>query len=227
MMSFETALRVSELLLAFAVFQRALEHLQGRDQVLFGAQICAVCILVLTPMRLEALWGLWILLIWQLHRFQGPYNGGSDKMTVLVVTCLACAHAAPNSMWAEMALAYLAVQLVLSYFVSGWVKMRNSEWRSGAALGDVFLFSAYPVSESIRDFAVRTGFVRVGSWGVIAFETAFPLALLHSGTLIVALCVTGAFHVANACLFGLTRFFWIWISAYPVLIWFQGRVIAG
>jgi hypothetical protein len=37
------------------------------------------------------------------------------------------------------------MQLVLSYFISGWVKVVNGDWRSGAALRDVFLFSAYPV----------------------------------------------------------------------------------
>jgi hypothetical protein len=37
--------------------------------------------------------------------------------------------------------------------------------------------------------------------------------------------VAAAFHLANACLFGLNRFLWIWLAAYPPLLWFQERVI--
>lgn len=85
-----------------------------------------------------------------LHRFNGPYNGGSDKMTVLVVCCLSVAHFAPSPLWAEIAMGYLAVQLVLSYFISGRVKLVNPMWRSGQTLRDVFAFSAYPVSRSLR-----------------------------------------------------------------------------
>ena len=32
------------------------------------------------------------------------------------------------------------------------------------------------------------------------------------------------FHLGNALLFGLNRFFWIWLAAYPALLWFQQRV---
>ena len=28
----------------------------------------------------------------------------------------------------------------------------------------------------------------------------------------------------GACLFGLNRFFWTWLAAYPALVWLQGRV---
>jgi uncharacterized protein YhhL (DUF1145 family) len=62
------------------------------------------------------------------------------------------------------------------------------------------------------------------SWGIIIFELIFPLALLNQTILIIALVIAALFHLANACLFGLNRFFWIWPAAYPVIIWFQARV---
>ena len=59
------------------------------------------------------------------------------------------------------------------------------------------------------------------------FELLFPLSLLTASSLYVALVIAASFHLANACLFGLNRFFWIWIAAYPSLLWLQQRVFAG
>ena len=46
-------------------------------------------------------------------------------------------------------------------------------------------------------------------------------------SLVIGLSFATLFHFANACLFGLNRFFWIWLAAYPSLLWLQQRVGAG
>lgn len=227
-MSFDLALRLTEILLGLALLQHSAEHLVDRSgRLLFGLRMGLAGLLVLGGMSmwvLPALWGLGLVL---LRRFDGPYNGGADKMVLLVLTCLMLARLLPDPYWQQMALAYLAVQLVLSYFVSGWIKVINPDWRSGRALRDVFAFSAYPVSEELRGLADRPRLARVASWAVIALELAFPLSLTHPATLIAALCATFAFHLCNACFFGLNRFVWAWASAYPALIWFQGLLLHG
>jgi hypothetical protein len=40
-----------------------------------------------------------------------------------------------------------------------------------------------------------------------------------------ALCVAALFHLANAVLFGLNRFLWVWIASYPSILWLHGRVL--
>lgn len=223
-MSFELALRLTEILVALAVIQRGLEHMATGEVGVFLPQI------VLALPLLAGLWpgvavvGLWGLGLVQLHRFQGPYNGGADKMLLLTLSCLALVHTLPR-FWSEMALSYLAVQLVLSYAISGWVKAINPEWRRGQALADVFRISGYPVSEGLRGLAHAPRLMRLGSWGVIGFELAFPLALASPTLLAPALCVAAVFHTANACLFGLNRFLWAWLAAFPSLIWFQERLL--
>ncbi len=218
---------MTELLVSLALLQRGAEHLAKGEGWIFGPQIVAALVLLVGLWPGPAVWGLWALGLWQLYRFQGPYNGGSDKMVLLTLSFLAVAHAAPGRFWGEMALSYLAVQLVLSYFVSGWVKLRNPDWRSGRALSDVFAFSAYPASEELRGLSDRRRVLLLSSWAVILFEVAFPLALAHPAALGPALCVAALFHLSNACLFGLNRFFWAWIAAYPALVWFQARMSAG
>lgn len=225
-MTFESAARLTEILLALAFIQQSLEHLRGprSEQALFGARI-VLCVLV--ALGLAQPWplvGLAAMSLVILVRFQGPYNGGSDRMGLLALWCLALARLAPTPQWREIAFGYLGLQLVLSYFISGWVKVVNPDWRSGRALRDVFQFSAYPVSEALRGWADRPRVLLAMSWAVILFELAFPLTILSQPTLIAGLAVAATFHLANACLFGLNRFFWTWLAVYPAILWLQARL---
>jgi len=225
-MSFETAARLTEVLLALALLQQGLEHLRaGRsERLLFGLRTVLCLALIAGIAAPWPLVGLAILSLAILWRFQGPYNGGADRMGLLALWCLTAARLAPTQPWREVLFGYLGLQLMLSYFISGWVKVVNPDWRSGRALRDVFQFSAYPVSETLRRWAGRPRVLLAMSWAVIAFELTFPLTMLSQGTLIVGLAVAATFHLANACLFGLNRFFWTWLSVYPAILWLQGRL---
>ncbi|MEM9062272.1 MAG: HTTM domain-containing protein [Pseudomonadota bacterium] len=228
-MTLDEAIRATEILLALAFLQSSLEHmaLHREDRSLFLPRLALSALLLAGFEPGLMIWGLFLHALVLLHRYQGPYNGGSDKMGLLILFCLSMAHLAPSDLWREMALGYLAVQVVLSYFISGQVKIANPDWRSGRALSDVFLFSAYPVSEGLRALAFRPRLFRTGSWAVMLFEVAFPLALLHPVLLIAALVIAVMFHLANAVLFGLNRFVWIWIASYPSILWLQDRLIGA
>ncbi|MGD1876677.1 MAG: HTTM domain-containing protein [Kiloniellaceae bacterium] len=228
-MTFETAQRLTEILLALAFIQQSLEHLCGPklERRLFAIRIVLCLPLLFGVFGAWALAGLAALAVAILHRFQGPYNGGSDRMGLLILLCLLVSHLAPAPVWREVALGYLALQLTLSYFIAGGVKIVNPDWRHGRALGDVFRFSAYPVSENLRALADRPRLLFAASWAVMLFELVFPAALLHPAALVAGLTVAGLFHLANAILFGLNRFFWIWLAAYPSILWFQQRRMAG
>lgn len=228
-MTFDYALRLTELLMGFAFVLQSVEHLKSfyHERVLFAVRAFLSVLLII---GFQSAWVLVLLLLLALlilHRFKGPYNGGADRMGLLVLVCLCLAHFAPTPYWQEIAFGYLALQLVLSYFISGWVKVMNADWRSGRALCDVFQFSTYPVSESLRQLAHSPRLLFVMSWSVILFELLFPLSLLSVESLVMALVIASCFHFANACIFGLNRFFWIWIAAYPSILWFQQRIFSS
>jgi uncharacterized membrane protein YphA (DoxX/SURF4 family) len=226
-MSFDLAVRLTEILLAFAFIQQSMEHLYAskQDRYIFIIRLI-LCLGLFIGFATQ-----WICLalalntLFMLHRFQGPYNGGSDRMGILILFTLCFVHFLPNREWQYLAFGYLAIQLILSYFIAGWVKFKNREWRSGRALQDVFQFSAYPVSESLRGWADKPRLLFIMSWAVIIFEMMFPLMLLTQTTLIIGLGIATIFHFANACLFGFNRFFWVWITAYPSLFWLQSHVL--
>ena len=227
-MSLDYAVRCTEMLLAFAFLQQSAEHLcVPGERRLFLPRI-ALSLLLMAGFA--APWMCLALLIhaqFILQRFDGPYNGGSDRMGLLILSCLCLVHFMPSPRAREAAFGYLALQVLLSYFIAGWVKITNPEWRTGRASRDVLLFSAYPASESLRAGADWPRSVCLASWAVMLFELFFPLAVLSPQALVIGLTVAASFHFVNACLFGLNRFFWIWLAAYPSLSWLQQRLGAG
>ena len=220
------AQRGCELLLGCAFVQQSIEHWFGPLAVrwLFVPRLLLALLLIAGVAALPVLLALFVLGLAALLRFDGAYNGGSDRLGLLLLVCLLVARALPHSLWSQVAMGYLAMQLLFSYFIAGWVKLINPEWRRGRALRDVFMFSVYPVSESLRGWQHWPRLLWVMSWGVILLEVLFPLALLDARALWLALLLAGIFHLANAVLFGLNRFLWVWLAAYPALLWFQDRL---
>jgi uncharacterized membrane protein YphA (DoxX/SURF4 family) len=225
--TFDDARRLSEIVMSLAFMQQAAEHLAGapRDRWWFVAQRALALGIVggIVPVVLEGL--LLLGSLGGLRRFNGPYNGGSDRMRVLVLCCVWASRLTSDPAWQRVALGYLAVQVVLSYTMAGWVKLANPDWRSGQALRDVFAFSTYPVSEGLRTWADWPRTLLTASWLMMMFELLFPLALADGLALQVALATALLFHLVNACVFGLNRFVWIWPAAFPCLLWFQHEIL--
>lgn len=225
-LTFAEALRATQMLLGFAFILQSVEHLRrDEESEIFLSRITLSVMLVLgwwTPWTCLA---LSVIAIINLHRYNGPYNGGSDRMGLLILFCVSIVEWLPDPKWQIYIFGYLALQLVLSYFISGWVKVVNAEWRNGRALADVFLFSAYPVSEHLREFNKRPKLMFIMSWCVMGFELLFPLTLFDQTALIIGLIIAAIFHFVNACIFGLNRFFWIWLAAYPSIIWLQTFIL--
>lgn len=152
-------------------------------------------------------------------RWRGVFNGGSDYMTIVVLTGLLAASAFPQHV--TWAIGYVAFQLCLSYFVSGVVKLRRSSWRSGVALRGFLLWPvAYEPSTFLKAVTRRPTFCQMLAWGVILFECTFPLAMLNTPMTTVYMTLGVLFHLANVYIFGLNRFLWVWLAAYPAL-WFK------
>ena len=214
------------LLLSISLIQQSFEHKSSfsNEKRHFIPRIIFSLLLLL---GISTKWVLLILLILGLlilNRFQGPYNGGCDRMTLLILCCLNFIHFTQNLLLQEIAFLYLALQVTMSYFIAGWVKITNPDWRSGQALKDIFHFSAYPASEAIRSLKEHPNFLFMLSWFTILIEFLFPLAFFSKVILYIALGLVFSFHLGNTLLFGFNRFLWIWLAAYPSLIWLQGKI---
>ena len=225
-MTYYQAIYFIELFFGLVLIQQSLEHLKTDDstKLLFIIRTFFALLLAFHVFTIYVLLLIFLCNVFLLWKFRGPYNGGADRLGLLILFCLIITHLAPTQYWKEVVLGYLALQLVLSYFMAGWVKLCNPEWRSGRALQDVFQFSAYPSSEALRELIKFPKILFIASWIIIFLELIFPLSLFSQSSLILALILMACFHLANAYLFGLNRFFWIWLSAYPSLLWLQMRL---
>jgi hypothetical protein len=159
-------------------------------------------------------------------RFRGTFNGGSDYMTMVVLSALGLASLAPaNETMARACLGYVCVQLVLSYSIAGVAKLRQPAWWKGAALRSFVTSPRYAAPRWISTLVARAALPL--SWPVLAFEVAFPVALTGPRVALGFACAGAVFHSMNALAFGLNRFLWAWAAAYPALFYFSSALARG
>ncbi|MGW5053718.1 alpha/beta fold hydrolase [Actinokineospora sp. NPDC004072] len=149
---------------------------------------------------------------------------GADQVSFLVQTVATLARAGQRKpelvdacMW------FLALQSVLSYTVSGWAKLPSETWRSGRALPGITRTRTYgdrAVWTLMRRYPRLT---KLTAHGVLAMECSFPLVYAFRGRLApLFLGSAGAFHLVNARVMGLGRFFWAFVSTYPSVLYTSG-----
>ncbi len=151
-------------------------------------------------------------------RWRGAFNGGNDSMTLILIAALGLAHFANlHSIWPRACVLYIAVQVIVSLFISGLTKLQNNEWRSGLAFKKFLLLDQYAAPKFVQHFAVYSKLCRICAWVIIMFEVTFPLALISPTVARVYIAFALVFQFANFYLIGLNRFFFTWLAAYPAL----------
>lgn len=151
-------------------------------------------------------------------RFRGSFNGGSDYMALIILSALCIAHFSPSSTVQKGALYYIAFQIATSYFLAGFVKLKQKNWRNGKALLAFIESPNYNPPTFFKKIIKIKKLGFLASWAVIFFEIFFPLIFMQNkyGALIwISLALS--FHFINVILFGLNRFFIIWAASYPAL----------
>ncbi|MBX3041016.1 MAG: hypothetical protein KF789_09955 [Bdellovibrionaceae bacterium] len=166
----------------------------------------------------------WVLLLMVSHlmiciRFRGTYNGGSDMMTFVVLTGLLIGLIVGEERGYQIGLLYIALHAGYSYLKAGLVKFAQKDWRTGAALPVFLGRSLLPPARALGLVLESRPVLTAGlSWLVIVFEIAiFGLLFVPEWSLFYAGLALG-FHFGNFLLFGLNRFFWIWLAAWPALL---------
>ncbi len=191
-------------------------------RLMLGVRGLLAVVLMLGYLPGAGAWVLFVIGLLLLFRWRGAFNGGSDFMTLVALTGLLLAHAVgqwtdPAQGW-RVALWYVTLHSLTSYFVSGWVKLMRREWRTGAALPAFLDTGVYgPLSP---DSVFRRPLVaRTCAWAFTLWEGCFPAALLDE-RLAVAFCVVAAlFHFLVFFFFGLNRFFWAWMVSFPAVMY--------
>lgn len=153
-------------------------------------------------------------------RFKGTFNGGSDYMTLLTIAALFSASLSPNNKLFFIPFMYLAVQVILSYFLAGVAKLRDKEWRDGPAICNIINGPNFAPPDIFK-FLVKNKIVAFFiCWMIIGFELLLPLIVFFPGKIFLVLMGLFFFHLINFFIFGLNRFVFAWVATYPALIYF-------
>lgn len=162
---------------------------------------------------LAVLFGLWAL--------RSPYGqDGADQMTLVLTISVATADLVASPAARQVAAAFIAAQLTLSYFVAGMAKAASPVWRSGDALLLIFRTRIYGHPWIHDRLRASPGLAVAGCWGVFLLETAFPAWLVTPFPVGLTL---GAglllFHLGAAALMGLNTFLVAFAGGYPCWLW--------
>lgn len=186
---------------------------------LLGARLVCAVLLLFTSNAL-LVFVLFASTILVCLRWRGVFNGGSDYMTLVVLSALLVARLFPlNRAVAAGCLWYIAIQVVSSYFIAGLVKVRRQNWRSGRALAGFLQSALYPLPGPLNLLVQSRSASAAASWGIIAFELSFPLALINAQICAVFVGLALLFHLLNSYVFGLNRFLFAWAAGYPALMY--------
>lgn len=145
-------------------------------------------------------------------RFRGLFNGGSDMMVFVIATGLIIGG--------KFGVIYIGIHTIYSYFKAGIVKIIQPSWRSSIAIGQLLGTSLFSQSRNFGVYLQQKRFLSyLLCYTVLIFELSFPLALISVKATYVYFFLAMAFHFINFVFFGLNRFFWIWMAAWPSIFY--------
>ena len=157
-------------------------------------------------------------------RFRGSLNGGSDAMTAMVLLGAWISYLFKKESFASAGLVWISVNVLLSYGRAALAKIRQSDWRDGTAMPAFFQQSFF---DDIRAMGSRLSPALAKNLGLalIAFEFALVFSPFATGSVLSSIFLIAIlFHFANFWAFGLNRFFWAWIAAWPSIYFLSGLI---
>jgi hypothetical protein len=183
-----------------------------------GVAATIVPLLPTGPARAASLLVLCVTTVLVAVRWRGSFNGGSDAMTLHVLAAATVHALVPDSDTVARASAwYVAIVAVHSYALAGLAKVVHAPWRDGTALAAFVATAVHLPPPTLVHALARRSFARAAAWTVIAIELAAPVALLDPRACVGFAAVAAAFHIANAWVFGLSRFVLPWLATFPAL----------
>lgn len=151
--------------------------------------------------------------------FRGTFNGGSDMMMFVVLSGVLIGLIGASEFAIKIGFIYITINTLYSYFKSGFSKVKRQEWLVGNALP---IFLNRSPFQDIKLLSIwldqRPALCLVLCWGVITFETLAAIIIIIPNWAYYYFVAAMTFHFFNYIVFGLNRFFWIWLCAWPATI---------
>lgn len=197
-------------------------------RILFYVRLVGSASLALAVLSgtLSPVW-VWTLLVIEVALFVRHRVGqdGSRHMAVIVLLYLVVVTNIPSTRLLEIvAPGYVAAQLVVAYFFSGFGKLVSPMWRRGDAFRRIISTKDYGNSAVYEILARHPAASYIVGWVVILCELMFVGLIFVGVTLVPAdyayhIVAFGViFHGVIAVVMGLNLFFFSFLAAYPPLV---------
>jgi hypothetical protein len=159
-----------------------------------------------------------LLLGLRLHGFDG-----SDQMHTIIWSGLLLFLASASDSLKDLALGFIAAQLILAYVTSGIAKLLSPLWRSGNAVGLIVRTESYG-NEAASGLIQRLRLSAPLSWATMVLEIVGPFSALMGPRATMGFILSGvAFHLGNAIVMGLNSFVWSFIACFPAVYYVSER----
>jgi len=182
---------------------------------------CGFGLITTTLIGTENVEGLFLLLSLFSYLLFNIRNGfgfeGSDQMIIINLLCLVTIKFFPVT--TNLMCQFLAIQLILAYFIAGISKILSKHWRNGQAIKMVLSTKSFGTG-NINWLLKYRHLPQILCFTVITFEVSWILLPFHINVTILLMVFGVIFHLVNATLMGLNNFFWAFVATYPLV--FQG-----
>ncbi|GAA2077640.1 hypothetical protein GCM10009801_33870 [Streptomyces albiaxialis] len=148
---------------------------------------------------------------------------GADQVSWLVQTSAALARTGRDPRLADACLWFVALQSVLNYAASGYVKLAGPLWRDGEALHGIMRTVTYGDERTWRLLRRHPRVSRALGLLTLVMECTYPAVFLFGGRLAKPyVAAADVFHLANARLMALGRFLTAFGAMHPAVLYVTG-----
>lgn len=151
---------------------------------------------------------------------------GAYQMSLVVNAGVAIAAFAPaNSLIQFGAVAFIAVQGVLGYFISGAVKAVGDDWRRGDAAMLVLSTATWGHPWAYEQAKKYPRLASLASRGTVVFEIAFPIVLFASPPVMAVIMGAAiAMHLSISFTMGVNGFLTSFTATYPAIYYISTKL---
>jgi len=151
-----------------------------------------------------------------------PFAPETDNRFALQISGALLLNAlVPTPLVNEVCLWFIALQSCISYATAGVSKLFEKEWRTGNGLFMIINARQMIFSDRLIIFFSRQKtLLKVITWATIGMDSLFPLVLIVGEPYYLIFIAWGVcFHFFIAIFLRLGKFFWVWVSTYPAIIY--------
>lgn len=166
-------------------------------------------------------WSLFLtlFLIQLIFNVRNIYSlSGADQMQNIILFGLLIISFDINSTINYITYFFIALQILLSYFFTGFHKIKSKKWRNGDAILLVLNSETFG-NYKLLHFLYKNKKVAIFlCWVIILIQLTFIFSFfLFPNLTLIYLAILFLFHLNIAFSMNLNHFFWVFISGFPIL----------